>query len=175
MINRKESISGCVYFIRLKGLKPIKIGYSAKPTPTKRIQNYNSPYGVELIGFFPTDGANIIEKEIHHDLERFKIKGEWFDITVAQVKEIIYLYQNNYENDIQKLKMFMTEYAVTFKQLKTAIKKACPKVWKKRLLKENFKEEIWDTLNPNNNLISKLELKEWYIKNNGSAPKFYRI
>ena len=70
-----------VYFIKHKGLSPIKIGRTNDLS--KRIYSFNnaSPYGIEVIGVIETKDSVKLESIIHKKFNSFRLNGEWFDIT----------------------------------------------------------------------------------------------
>jgi len=80
---------GCVYFVKHKGLTPIKIGYSSNPNPSQRIESYKtcSPYGVDLLGFISVVDAKTLETNLHKKYKKNRINREWFNITVDNVRE----------------------------------------------------------------------------------------
>ena len=98
---------GCIYFIRIIGLTPVKIGFSAKPTPEERIKSYASPYGIEIVKYFPTINANIVEKEIHKTLSQYKEKGEWFNVTDEQIDIIVLKYHAKYNTEKTQARILM--------------------------------------------------------------------
>lgn len=81
-------------FVRL----PTKIGFCHyKPGQNKhditnrRIADIKRHHWQELYKVFCSNeifDANIVEYEIHRKYEKFKIKGEWFNLTYRQVKNI---------------------------------------------------------------------------------------
>jgi len=85
---KSKKQKGCVYFFRHIGLTPVKIGYSSKSPPIKRIKTCETyaPYGVEMLGFIQLDNAKKVETELHRKYFGFRRFGEWFEITEDQVK-----------------------------------------------------------------------------------------
>ena len=81
---------GCVYFIRLNGLTPVKIGYSTKSGPQDRLDTIrtSSPFGAELIGFILSSNSKALETALHKELKDVRLHGEWFDITTEKVRSI---------------------------------------------------------------------------------------
>ena len=79
---------GSVYFIKHKGLNPVKIGYSSHPNPLKRIESYNtsSPYGVEVLGYIISDNSKKLEGKLHKKYQEKRLNGEWFDISIKDVQ-----------------------------------------------------------------------------------------
>lgn len=87
------SKSGCVYFIKHKNMKPVKIGFSSNTTPTERIQSMAtaSPYGLELMCFIQYERAKKLELLFHRIFKHKRINGEWFDLSkddLMFIKEI---------------------------------------------------------------------------------------
>lgn len=86
-----EKKKGCVYFFKHKNLDPIKVGYSTKSNPMKRLEQFKTyaPYGVELVAYVESSMALDMEKDIHQKYNSKRLCGEWFNITLAEVdKEI---------------------------------------------------------------------------------------
>lgn len=81
---------GCVYFVKLNGLSPIKIGYSSYETPGDRLRAFEtcSPYGVELVGFIQSNTAKVLERELHARFSAFRLNGEWFEISKEQARSV---------------------------------------------------------------------------------------
>lgn len=104
---------GCVYFFKHIGLTPIKIGFSNSESPLKRFEQFKTyaPYGSELIGFIITNEAKKLETLLHLKFSNKRLKGEWFELSMDEVKSNIDLYtgieQANDMND------FIISYAKT--------------------------------------------------------------
>lgn len=82
---------GYVYFLKHKGLSPIKIGMTGGDNLNKRIYSYStaSPYGIEIIGFIETKTPKKLESKIHKLLKDDRLNGEWFDIDIIQAEHLI--------------------------------------------------------------------------------------
>lgn len=78
---------GSVYFVKQKGLSPIKIGYSGKEDPRGRIASMAtaSPYGMQIIGIIITDSPAKLEAKLHSKYADRRLTGEWFDISLQDV------------------------------------------------------------------------------------------
>lgn len=76
-------MKGYVYFIQMDDnhTNPIKIGFSQEPKKRLKILDYNSPYGLKMIGYI--DGDRKLEKEIHKKFKKYNIRGEWFQPSEA--------------------------------------------------------------------------------------------
>ena len=81
----------CVYFFKHTSLSPIKIGYSSKNNPMDRFEQFKTyaPFGAEIIGFISTEKAKELESNLHRKLKAFRLNGEWFDISIDKVDELI--------------------------------------------------------------------------------------
>lgn len=92
---------GCVYFVKLNGLTPIKIGYSTNPTPTGRLESFSvgAPFGVELVGFIQTNNAKQLETLLHQRFNAFRCSGEWFDISKEQARSCCEQYMDKAQKD----------------------------------------------------------------------------
>ena len=82
---------GYVYFIKHKGMSPIKIGMTNNSNLSKRLDQHStsSPYGIKLIGKIKTPNAKKLETKIHLQLSHCRLNGEWFDITQSKARSII--------------------------------------------------------------------------------------
>jgi len=88
---------GCVYFIKLNGLSPIKIGYTTNESPQSRLDQIRTcaPLGVELVGFILSDNPYALERKLHDKYQHLRLHGEWFEITKEQVNSICNLYMHH--------------------------------------------------------------------------------
>ena len=104
---------GCIYFVKHKGLDPIKIGMSNYNNPFHRIGDMEtaSPFGIELLGFVKTDNPLKLEKKYHSKFSSSRIKGEWFSIPIEQVYSI--LEYHNGKNVISQLASFIEELQIS--------------------------------------------------------------
>jgi len=90
---------GCVYFLKHTGLKPIKIGYSSKITPERRFNQFKTyaPFGGEIIGFINDENPILLERILQDRFSKYRLNGEWFDITLKEVEEVISIYSGKIE------------------------------------------------------------------------------
>jgi hypothetical protein len=90
----EEKRNGCVYFFKHNRLEPVKIGYSEHESPILRFRAFQTyaPYGGELLGFIITPEANELERTLHKKYSARRIWGEWFQLSIEEVKSIIELY-----------------------------------------------------------------------------------
>ena len=86
--------NGSIYFIKHKNVNPIKIGFSNNDNPYLRIESYKtgSPYGIDVLGFFSVKNASEVEKKLHKKYQNKRVNGEWFDITIDDVKNELLIY-----------------------------------------------------------------------------------
>jgi DNA modification methylase len=86
--------NGSIYFIKHKNVSPIKIGFSNNANPYLRIESYKtgSPYGIDVLGFFSVKNAAEVEKKLHKKYQNKRVNGEWFDITIDDVKNELLIY-----------------------------------------------------------------------------------
>lgn len=142
----KNNKNGYVYFIKHKGLNPIKIGSTISYTPYNRISNYNtySPYGIELLGYIESDNAIELESKLLKYFVDKRLNGEWFDISINDIQSIIEIYKinginflenNSYNNKLKKflnsmpkkiynkdLLIFYNDFFKTKKDIKSILK-----------------------------------------------------
>lgn len=78
---------GSVYFIKHKGLLPVKIGYSLNENPQERFNSFNiaSPYGIQVLGVVITNKPQKLEAQLHKKYADKRLNGEWFNITLQDV------------------------------------------------------------------------------------------
>ena len=96
----EEEKKGCVYFFKHTGLEPIKIGYSTNESPLDRFYQFKTyaPYGAEIIGFIRATKAKELETKLHYKYSNKRLEGEWFDITIEEVKKEIKLHEDIQES-----------------------------------------------------------------------------
>ena len=106
----KEEKRGCVYFFKHVGLTPIKIGFSSNESPLGRFEQFKTyaPYGAELIGFIRTSEPLKLETLLHSKHASQRLMGEWFEISIEQVKNDIELFSNI--SDIEDKNNFELEW-----------------------------------------------------------------
>lgn len=107
----KNQERGCVYFFKHIGIDPIKIGFSTSESPIDRLESFKTyaPYGAELIGFIRTRDAKMLESLLHKKFSSNRLNGEWFDISMQQVKGCIKYYSSIEDQNEQSL--FNIEFA----------------------------------------------------------------
>jgi hypothetical protein len=99
----------CVYFVKHNAIDPIKIGYTTDIEKRLTHLAVSSPFGLTLVGTIISDDAQAIEKELHLRFSQYRLKGEWFEITRAQVEAAIKTYDDLYYDKIQKAILFLEE------------------------------------------------------------------
>ena len=106
----QEEKRGCVYFFKHVGLTPVKIGFSSNETPIGRFEQFKTyaPYGAELIGFIRTSEPAKLESLLHAKHASHRLIGEWFEISIEQVKSDIKLFSNL--SDIEDKNNFEIEW-----------------------------------------------------------------
>lgn len=108
-----------VYFFKHNNVGGIKIGKTSGESVLDRFNSFKtfSPFGASIIGFFETDNGFRDEKELHQKFKDFRMQGEFFDISIDLVNNIIFEKNKDYyktlnifnewiannENDIEKL------------------------------------------------------------------------
>jgi Meiotically up-regulated gene 113 len=72
-----EELNGWIYFIGCREPLSIKIGFTAKDPlgRMKQLQTGN-PSRLVMLGWFP--GNQRLERQLHADMEEFRLSGEWF-------------------------------------------------------------------------------------------------
>lgn len=77
-----EELDGWIYFIRCDEPLSIKIGYTSKD-PRKRLKQLQTgcPATLVLLGWYP--GSLRQEQELHMQMAKFRLSGEWFRLDEA--------------------------------------------------------------------------------------------
>lgn len=138
--------NGYVYFFKHSKLKPIKIGYTLDESINNRFNDFKvfSPYNAEIVGFIESDNAQKLEHDLHRKYKEKRLNGEWFDITIEDVKREMNLYNSEFE--LKRLSNFYIEYLNKFSKIKDDLAS---------LIENNF-EEI--DINNANGLINTFEI-----------------
>ena len=134
---------GCVYLIKHRGMAPIKIGYTDKPTPNRRITEAQvySPHPIEIVGWFECENPQLIEYELHKKYDSFRLSGEWFNISMEQAKAIINSYDSTFEDRAQRaLLKEETEYNLSIARSGTDV--IIEKFSGREMLRSTFYKEL---------------------------------
>jgi hypothetical protein len=77
---RRKRASGTVYFVEAIGAGAVKIGYTATPV-RQRVHGMqaNCPHSLRVLGTMV--GDEHFEHELHRRFGRFRLRGEWFELT----------------------------------------------------------------------------------------------
>ena len=70
-----------VYFARIVPDGPVKIGFAHNVKNRINALNVTVPYEVRLVFAFEVADAPVVEKKLHEQFEKHKIRGEWFKPT----------------------------------------------------------------------------------------------
>lgn len=82
---KSEPKKGYVYLVKLD--KHYKIGISKKPSD--RLKEFTLlPYELEEIIVKEVDNYNNVEEQLHEKYNDFRVRGEWFELSLEQVEEI---------------------------------------------------------------------------------------
>lgn len=76
---RYLDFTGYIYFVKAKGEKAVKIGYSK--APFNRVKDLNTGSFVDLEVYYIMLGNTAIEALLHKRWEDDNLRGEWFDFT----------------------------------------------------------------------------------------------
>lgn len=81
----KELSKGCVYLVKLG--KHYKIGISKNPKD--RLKEFTLlPYELEEIIVKEVNNYELVEEKLHTKYKDFRVRGEWFELSLEQVEEI---------------------------------------------------------------------------------------
>ena len=78
---------GYVYFFKHKQVDAVKIGMTKNDDINVRFNQFRtySPFGAEILGVIKTAYPAQIESKLHKHYEHFRLRGEFFDISQAQI------------------------------------------------------------------------------------------
>ena len=87
--NKKRFPDGYIYFLELEGQGIYKVGVSQNPK--RRLRDINSylPFNIKLLAIHYFENVYDIEEEIHSAINGENIKGEWFKMTIEEVRDIM--------------------------------------------------------------------------------------
>ena len=157
---------GCVYFMKHRGLDPVKIGMSTHNNPFDRIEAMEtaSPFGIELLGFIKTDDPIKLERAYHSKFFSLHVKGEWFSVSVEKINSILDYHNDNkvvlqIENIIEELEISPREALNYIKKLRL------PPPFKETTFERDLKQIYFTIVETNNSSwVSKKEILEAYSK-----------
>ena len=79
-----------------------KIGFSA--TPEKRLKSLQTGNSTDLVLYHtakvPDDRAKAFEKQMHKEINHYKIRGEWFNIEPKLAKDLLDWLVIRFEDDM---------------------------------------------------------------------------
>ena len=82
-----------IYFIKAHTVNKLKVGTSINPEKRLKGLQTANPYKLELIAYYP--GGKIVENKIFKDLEKYHVRGEWYQYC-AETKEYIKKYKTRH-------------------------------------------------------------------------------
>ena len=110
-----------VYFVKHKFMKPIKIGFTSNLTKRLQSLKVTSPYGLDLIGRILSPEPKELESKLHKRLKSKRLNGEWFDISISEVKDIIDEYDEDYKSDLNKIHNLLAEKNLSIRETREII------------------------------------------------------
>lgn len=155
-----------VYFFKHNNINAIKIGKTSGDSVLDRFNQFRTyaPFGAEIVGFFETDNGYRDEKELHQRFKNYRLEGEFFDISIDMVINIVYKKNKDYhkalslfnewinknENDISKLISLMDKANVTELDQSNILSKSIIEY-----IRNNFQVNLWYQFKQSyNNLIN---------------------
>jgi hypothetical protein len=87
----------------MRGTNYVKIGVAENPKKRLSTLACGNPMPLDLVFSVTTKESALsfedewIEKEIHEELAPFQVRGEWFDLTEAQVASIIIVLADRFQ------------------------------------------------------------------------------
>jgi tetratricopeptide (TPR) repeat protein len=179
-----------VYFFKHNDIDAIKIGKTSGDSVLDRFNAFRTyaPYGAEIIGFFETDNGHRDEKELHQLFKSHRLQGEFFNISLDIVKNIIYEKNADYHKAYTIFNEWIANDQNNYVKLISVLEKVnITDIEKKHIIsnniidyiKNNFQLDIWYQFKSSydnlidilgNNDISNIAFKknlEYYSKING--------
>jgi hypothetical protein len=96
-----EKRMGTVYFFKAIDNTKVKIGFTKGGIKTRLSSiQHACPFELEIFGQIHTSEPKKIEKEIHDELSNYRLNGEWFDVPLKTLNDVITRYspkESNYE------------------------------------------------------------------------------
>lgn len=91
-----------VYFFKHNNVNGIKIGKASGESVLERFMSFKTyaPFGASIVGFFETDNGFRDEKELHQRFKDFRLQGEFFDISIDLVNNIIFEKNKDYHKSL---------------------------------------------------------------------------
>jgi len=83
----RQRPNGYIYFLYANGL--CKIGKTTR-TIGERVSSLKVGNArAILLGYIETENCHVLEKQLHAEYGRLRKKGEWFKLSMGEVREII--------------------------------------------------------------------------------------
>lgn len=144
-----------VYFFKHNNINAIKIGKTSGESVLDRFNSFRTyaPFGAEIVGFFETDNGHRDERELHQLFKSHRLQGEFFDISIDMVKNIIFEKNKDYhkaysifnewmandENDSSRLMSLMSKV----KEIKIEESNQISNIILDYITKNAFELNIW--------------------------------
>lgn len=81
---------GVVYFVKVEGQNIFKIGYCATDLNKRmNLLRIGNPYRIGIFGIINSLCAQIVEKTLHRQFAKQRMRGEWFSISEEQASEAL--------------------------------------------------------------------------------------
>lgn len=90
MIDGRKTYKSNIYI--LKSEKYLKIGKANDIEKRIHQLQTGNPIRIDLVGYYPCKNDSFaldLENSIHRILKRYKYRGEWFEMSVEEIKEIL--------------------------------------------------------------------------------------
>lgn len=76
-----------VYFFECEGF--IKVGVASDPQKRLWQAQVGNPFEIRLISFRLWDDAIEREREVHHKLAAYHVRGEWFKVPITELAKLM--------------------------------------------------------------------------------------
>lgn len=100
-----------IYFFKHIGIDGIKIGRTSGDDISSRFASFKtySPNGAEVIGYYETINSTIEEKRLHSKYDKYRMNGEFFNISIQDVQNELRTQNVDYDIIVCKIKEFINE------------------------------------------------------------------
>jgi hypothetical protein len=109
-IKKEENRSGYIYLLKSK--HGVKIGRTINPKSRISDIQVQIPFGIEEIANYVVFDMYKKEKELHEKYKTKRLKGEWFNLSMEEIREIQHYLQLE-ENQIKEVIEKLSDKALT--------------------------------------------------------------
>ena len=151
-----------VYFVKHKGQDPIKIGYTSNLKNRMGDLAVSSPHGLDLVGVIKSPEAKELESKIHKRLDAHRLRGEWFNISVQEAKDITTEFDEDYKSELKILHNLLQEKNISITEVRKIITSHLGDEGKIDIFKD-MKDNVKLFISKSENILPNYKLEGGYI------------